>query len=99
MLGRETNQPAELVFPLPPSVPDRSLDEYSAKLVDSIHNAHNAARATLRLTQRRMKWDYDVKVYVRQFKEGDRVYLLDLATPKGKCRKLQPPWRGPALIG
>ena len=28
ILGGETNHPAELVFPLPPSVSDRSLDEY-----------------------------------------------------------------------
>ncbi|XP_063963171.1 uncharacterized protein LOC135156056 [Lytechinus pictus] len=98
MLGRETNQPAELIFPLPPFVSDRPLDEYSSQLSQSIREAHDAARATLRNTQRRLKRDYDIKVYLRQFKEGDRVYLLAKATPKGKCKKLQSPWKGPAII-
>ena len=85
-------------FPLPPSVPDRPLDEYSANLAEDVRRAHDAARTTLRSTQRRMKRDYDIKVHLRQFQEGDRVYLLDSATPKGKCKKLLPPWKGPALI-
>nr|XP_054769743.1 uncharacterized protein K02A2.6-like [Lytechinus pictus] len=50
MLGRETNQPAELIFPLPPSVSDRPLDEYSSQLSQSIREAHDAARATSEYT-------------------------------------------------
>ncbi|XP_071498339.1 uncharacterized protein [Diadema antillarum] len=98
MLGWETNQPAELVYPLPPSVPVGSLDEYSSTLAENIRRAHDTARITLQSTQRRMKRDYDVKTHLRQFREGDRVYLLVSGTPKGKCKKLLSPWKGPAVI-
>jgi hypothetical protein len=46
----------------------------------------------LKLVQKRMKRDYDVKVRVRDLKPGDLVYQLDTATIKGKSRKLSPSW-------
>ena len=64
----------------------------------SLLQAHETARTKLRATQERMKRDYDVRVHRREFQEGDRVYLLDTATPKGKTKKLCPPWKGPATI-
>ena len=97
MLGREINLPADLVYPIPTPAPV-SMEDYAANLSQSILQAHETARATLRSTQRHMKRDYDVKVHLREFKEGDRVYVLDTATPKGKSRKLLAPWRGPAVI-
>jgi hypothetical protein len=45
------------------------------------------ARENLKLAQKRMKRDYDVKVTVRELKPGDFVYQLDTATIKGKSRK------------
>ena len=98
MLGRETTQPADLVFPLPSSVKSGSSEEYVQNLTQTLRQAHETARTKLRQTQRQMKRDYDVKVYRRQFEEGDRVYILDTATPKGKTKKLCPPWKGPAVI-
>ena len=99
MLGREVNQPADLVFPLPASARQPSTpDDYCAEMAQAIEKAHEAARTTLRSTQKRMKRDYDLKVRTREFNEGDWVYLLDTASIKGKCKKLSPPWKGPALI-
>ena len=98
MLGRETNQPADLIFPLPSAESSGSKDEYVADLTHTLLQAHDAARTKLRATQERMKRDYDVKVHCREFQEGDRVYILDTATKKGKARKLCPPWKGPATI-
>ncbi|XP_022111688.1 uncharacterized protein LOC110990915, partial [Acanthaster planci] len=67
MLGRETNQPVDLMFPFPPSAKTvGSIDEYCSDLAQAISSAHEAARTTLLV--------------------------------KGKCRKLSPPWKGPALI-
>ena len=45
-----------------------------------------------------MKQDYDLKVLLRPYHEGDVVYLMDTAVLKGKCRKLCSPWKGSALI-
>ena len=89
MLGRETNQPADLIFPLPSSATSGSKDEYVSKLSQALLQAHETARTKLCATQERMKRDYDVRVHRRKFQEGDRVYLLDTATPKDQ---------GPATI-
>ena len=99
MLGREINQPADLMFPLPTSAKKvDSVDDYCSNLAQAISEAHETARVTLRSTQKRMKRDYDVKVRKWDYQVGNWVYILDTASIKGKCRKLSPPWKGPALI-
>ena len=98
MLGREINQPADLLFPPPISTFSDSLEDYSVDLSQALYLAHETAREKLRSTQKRLKRDYDVKVHLREFSEGDKVYLLDTAASKGRCKKLKPPWKGPALI-
>ena len=45
-----------------------------------------------------MKRNYDLRVLLRPYAEGDIIYLLDTASVKGKSRKLSAPWKGPALI-
>ena len=99
MLGRELNQPAELVVPLPSTAKyAHSTDEYCRDLTRAIERAHDVARTTLRSTQKRMKRNYDVRVRMNEYQEGDMVYLLDTAYIKGKCKKLSPPWKGLAVI-
>ena len=98
MLGRETNQPADLVFPLPCTNGDQPGEEYVRGLEQSLKHAHEVARRTLKTTQERMKRDYDLRVHAHAYDVGDCVYVLDTATVKGKCRKLSPPWKGPGVI-
>ena len=45
-----------------------------------------------------MKRNYDLRVLLRPYAEGDIIYLLDRASVKGKSRKLSAPRKGPALI-
>ena len=45
-----------------------------------------------------MKRDYDLKVHSRAYEEGDLMYILDRATVMGKCRKLNPSWKGPGIV-
>ena len=97
MLGREINLPAHLMFPHP-ATKTTDVNEYVAKLTSSIQKAHDTARKTLKTSLHRMKRDYDLRVLERSYEEGDLVYLLDTASIKGKCRKLSPPWKGPAVI-
>ena len=59
------------------------MEEYVGNLSHALLLAHETARKKLRATQKRMKRDYDVKVYRREFQEGDRVYLLNTAVVKG----------------
>ena len=97
MLGREVNTPAQLMFPI--AHPDHETPEiYVQDLVKNIKEAHQTARNTLKTSLKRMKRDYDLKVLLRPYEEGDAVYLLDTAVTKGKSRKLTAPWKGPAVI-
>ena len=45
-----------------------------------------------------MKRDYDLKTFARSYQVGDPVYVLDTAAVKGRCRKLNPTWKGPGVI-
>ena len=98
MLGREINLPAELMFGGPERAGPLDGDRYVGELQTAIEGAHRVARENLKLAQKRMKRDYDVKVRVRELKPGDLVYQLDTATIKGKSRKLSPSWKGPGVV-
>ena len=97
MLGREINQPVDLLFPMK-SPSDVSPDQYVAKLQNSIKLAHETARKHLKTSQERMKRDYDLKVFTRVYDKGDLVYILYTAAVKGQAKKLGHPWKGPGIV-
>jgi len=97
MLGRELNSPAELMFPTQ-KTKKNSVDGYVTELEHAIKSGHEVARSKLKTNQKRMKRDYDVKVRAHTYSVGDLILMLDTASVKGKCRKLQPPWKGPYLV-
>ena len=102
MLGREVNTPADLMFPPKhhgeQSLPQQSPHEYIQGLVSTMERAHETARQSMKTASNRMKRNYDLRILERNYEVGDTVYLLDTATVKGKCKKLSPPWKGPAVI-
>ena len=98
MLGRDVNLPSDLLYPPPRRPNPEDLGEYCAGLREAMGRAQETARGTLRAQLKRRKRDYDVHSYRRQYSEGDLVYLLDTAKIKGVCKKLSPPWKGPARI-
>ena len=97
MLGREINQPADLMFRTPENTVETE-EEFVTELQEAMVSAHETTRKTLQTAQMRMKRDYDVKVLQREFQVGDLVYVLDSATTKGVNKKLTAPWKGPAVV-
>ena len=95
-LCREMNTPA-LMFPNVRRKHEEYGD-YVSELRTKIQRAHDCARSTLKTSLKRVKRNYDLRVLLRPYAEGDLIYLLDTASVKGKSRKLLPPWKGPALI-
>ena len=93
MLGREVNQPIDLLFPMKPAS-DVSHNQHVAELQVSLKLAHETARKYLQTSQERMKSDNDLKVYTRVYDKGDLVYILDTATIKGQTKKLGHFWIG-----
>ena len=97
MLGREVNIPADLMFP-PKQKDPKGVEEYVTDLAGLIRKAHEVARNSLKTSQKAMKRNYDLRVLQRTYREGDLIYMLDIATTKGSCKKLSPPWKGPGII-
>ncbi|VDI17251.1 Hypothetical predicted protein [Mytilus galloprovincialis] len=98
MLGRETNQPADLMFGKTDEPQYTGTEEYIISLEKALKSAHEIARNTLKTSQAKMKKDYDLRVLERQYAAGDLVYVLDTAKVKGKSKKLSSPWKGPGMI-
>ncbi|XP_041376682.1 uncharacterized protein LOC121389136 [Gigantopelta aegis] len=98
MLGREVNQPADLMFRPPVGKQPAHVDEYVAQLEESIRSTHELARDKLGESQKRMKRDYDLRTAEHKYSKGDYVYVLDTAVLKGENKKLSPPWKGPGVI-
>ena len=97
MLGREVNTPAQLMFPNVKKKHE-NYDVYVAGLRKTMKSAHKFARNTLKASLKKMKCNYDLRILLRPYAEGDFVCLLDTASVKGKSRKLLSPWKGPVLI-
>ena len=89
MLGREVNQPVDLIFKTP-SNNEVNLDEYSKKLKEAVLRAHDTAREKLHTS--------DIKVLEKSYKVGDLVYILDKTTLQGTSTKLKASWKGPAVV-
>ncbi|XP_052704608.1 uncharacterized protein LOC128180527 [Crassostrea angulata] len=98
MYGREVNMPADLVFQSPASDTTTYEAEYVCKLKESIIRAHEIARQKLKTSHSYMKRDYDVRIRQVEYKPGDLVYILNMANPKGKSKKLESPWKGPGVV-
>ena len=99
MFGRELLQPVDLLFGTANGTQRwESAPEYIKQLWIVIEEAHRNARETLQTTQHRQKRDYDLKLHQSTYEVGDLVYKLDLATKKGRSKKLQAPWIGPYLV-
>ncbi|XP_069189857.1 uncharacterized protein [Procambarus clarkii] len=97
MLGRETNQPIDLMFSREVQ-PQSDAVPYLANLQKEIAKAHGLARKSLSTNQERMKRDYDLQARLQVYERDDLVYLLDTAQVKGQCRKLSPQWKSPGII-
>ena len=97
MIGRETISPSELLYPT--STPQAEIPDTYCKILESnIKEAHRVARENLGESVEKMKRDYDLRLFSRQYKVGDIVYMLNSASVKGKCKKLGSPWKGPAVV-
>nr|XP_045615991.1 uncharacterized protein K02A2.6-like [Procambarus clarkii] len=97
MLGWETNQPIDLMYPREVQLQSDAIP-YLANLQREIEKAHALARKSLSTNQERMKRYYDLRARLQVYEKGDLVYLLDTAQVKGQCRKISPQWKGPGVI-
>ena len=96
MLGREVYLPEEVMFGLHPVEHDKS--NYIESLRSSMKKCEEIARENLKSAAMGQKRLHDLRVCERSYASGDLVYIMDDAKRVGKSPKLQPLWKGPAIV-
>jgi len=96
MLGREVRLPGE--FPVLPTSDSSSPGSYGQKLRETLQEAHEIARQKLHRSASKQATNYDVKASLNTFNIGDYVWYLDESRTEGISPKLQPIFKGPAVI-
>jgi len=74
VIGRELRPPGDLMFGGPPDK-EQSTADYTADLVERLHDIHHFARQHLKIASDRMKARYDQLANSAGYQEGDRVWL------------------------
>ena len=99
MLGKEVNQPADLLFTTNHDETEiKSYPKYVKDLRENLYEAHEMARKCLKTSQHIQKRDFDHKVYYHRLEVGDIVYRLNHATKIKQSTKLKAPWEGPYVV-
>jgi len=97
MFGRHPRLPVDLAFGLPHSEAT-SHSGYAQALQHTVQEAYKHVREDLGHHLKRQKELYDQKAHGKPHNKGDRVWLYNAATPKGKTKKFHKPWSGPYTI-
>ena len=92
---RELRLPSNLVANDQQTVSNVSHTEYGTELKKVVTKAFECSTETLESSHRTQKHFYDRWAKGNVYKEGDLVMWKDQKTRKGRCMKLNRPWRGP----
>ena len=99
MLGREIITPIEIVAGVASKLQStETYPEYAKQLIKNLETAHSVARKHLKQSQQIQKRNYDLKVKETNFKKGDVVYRLNLASKVGESNKLKEVYSGPYIV-
>lgn len=99
--------PFELVFGVKPNIPSSltaapefkyTYDDYVGELKMKLQKSNEIARNNIQKSKEINKKYYDQKNNSISFKVGDKVFLLNENTSKGKCKKLRSNYEGPYEI-
>ena len=98
--GRDPKLPIETHLGL--SQNDQSVDTvtYKLNMRENLNEAYALARRTMNIAAQKSKWTHDSKLNKKQtsFEIGDRVWIFNPATSRGKKSKLEPHWFGPLRV-
>lgn len=99
MFGREVRLPVDLIYK---EVCDRygtqNVVEYTEKLRKKLVKVHQIARKYLSKAYIKQKDSYNQRSLNQQFDIGDAVLILNEDWKQGEAKKLQPLYKGPALV-
>ena len=95
MLGRETQAPLSLLYPLPGEDDPADPTDFAAELQTRMAAAHDYARIQSGAAVRRQERNYSGRVRGEELAVGDLVYYMVRVKEVGKCPKFMEPWSGP----
>ena len=99
MFGREIIHPIQLITGVTATIESfDSYPEYAKSLIKNLEKAHSTARQNLKQAQQIQNRNYDLKVKETNFKIGDVVYRLNLASKIGESNKLKEVYSGPYIV-
>jgi len=92
--------PSKLMFgrdvrfsPIPVTPPDST--DFAWNLREQVNKIHQLARDHLDIASRRQKRLYDQRSQANSYGKGEKVWLNNPQSKKGRSPKLQTPWEGP----
>eukprot|EP00731_Ephydatia_muelleri_P003753 Em0001g3753a len=97
MFGRQASIPVDLMFPFNLG-PEKELRTYVEQLRKGLRDAYAIVRDNCDADHRRQKALYDRNISSQPFGKGALVWLFNPAVPRGKCKKLHHPWKGPFVV-
>lgn len=95
MLGRETSLPVDLMYEMPETMKEESLNHWAWTLREKLERTHSFVRENLETAMNRQKRYHDMKLSWERFKPGDRVFVYFPQKKIGCSPKLTSFWRGP----
>ena len=99
MLGREAELPVDLLMGRPENEEEiHCMTEYVEALAEKLETVHDLARENIQLSSNRQKKYYDHKAQLKQFNQGEAVWLHNPARKKGISPKLTRQWEGPYTV-
>ena len=96
MFGWDVRLPVDLMFgspPVPFTPPDSTA--FAWQLREQVSKIHQLARDNLNIASRRQKRLYDQRSRANSYRKGEKVWLYNPQSKKGRSPKLQTPWEGP----
>jgi len=94
LYGREQRAPLDVVLGSP-RVDRKPVSEYARILLDRLHGAHTLVRENLHKYGEAMKRRYDLKVKEREYRPGEKVWVLNPRIFKGRSPKWEKRYQGP----
>ena len=99
MFGRQARLPVDIIYGTgAPEEESTDVGTYVASLKRRMSEAFEIVRRNVSKHHQHQKTLYDEKLHGKPYRPGDWVWLHSPVIPRGSCRKLHRPWKGPYTI-
>ena len=98
MFGRHPKVPAEVFIKNPKIILPLNPTEYVGQMDKCLRTAYFCVKRNTEIKMLYNKEYHDRKNIAAEYKVGDRVWVRELKTPKGLCRKFNSKWKGPYTV-